>query len=124
MIKIEGTEQLTTCVFLGCHIFHRKQENTDWKSIHSFLGSASVEVYLCFQSMETKNNLRKIKIFHAKKHHDIFLSPLQLFLHKAQVFFLMQLIIVFNLLSVYYSTSYMFDLFVLFFFLKKKSSSF
>ena len=60
MIKIEGTDQLTTCVFLGWHIFHCKQENTDWKSIHSFLRSASVGVYLCFQSTETKNNLCKI----------------------------------------------------------------
>lgn len=49
MIKIEGTDQLTTCVFLAWHIFHCKQENTDWKSIHSFLRSASVGVYLCFQ---------------------------------------------------------------------------
>lgn len=57
MIKIEGTEQLTTCVFLGLHIFHRKQENTDWKSIHSSVRSASVGVCLRFQSMETKNKL-------------------------------------------------------------------
>lgn len=63
MVKIEGLNSFTTCVFLGLRIFHCKQENTDWKSIHSFLKSASGGVYLCFQSLATKNNLCKIKIF-------------------------------------------------------------
>lgn len=37
MIKIEAPNRLTTCVSLGLHIFRRKQENTDWIAIHSFI---------------------------------------------------------------------------------------
>lgn len=93
MIKIEARNSLTTRVSLGLHIFHGKQENTDWKSIHSFrrrlqLGS------MRFQPMETKANLCKIKIFHAEKLEDIFYPPLKRFPQKAHDFFLMQLTII------------------------------
>lgn len=53
MIKIEAPDSVTTCVSLGLHIFHGKQENR--LEIHSFLyKQASVEIYLGFQSMEAK----------------------------------------------------------------------
>lgn len=88
--KNTGSNTFDTCVFLGWHIFHGKQESTDWKSIHSFRRSALVGEggHVCFQSEETKNSLAQTAVSHVSKQQDSKhpLSALQIILHKTQDF--------------------------------------